>query len=65
MDQLYAKEVYFCSFVTKSNQESEAESGLVKSVVMTNLFFNSQQHKIEIKWFICVKNVRSSFFSNS
>ena len=30
---------------------SEADSGLVKVVVMTNVFFNNQEHEIEIKWF--------------
>ena len=42
---------------------AEADSGLVKLVVMTNIFFNNQQHKI--KWFICVKQIRSSFFCNN
>ena len=31
---------------------SEADSGLVKLVVMTNVFFNSQQHEIKTKRFI-------------
>ena len=44
---------------------SEADSGLVKVVVMTNVFFNNQEHEIEIKWFICLKHIKSSFFSNS
>ena len=30
---------------------AEADSGLVKLVVMTNAFFNNQQHKIKIKRF--------------
>ena len=37
----------------------EADSGLVKLVVMTNVFFNNQQHKIEIKRFMCVKQIKS------
>ena len=32
-----------------------ADSGLVKIAVMTNVFFNNQQHKIKVKRFICVK----------
>ena len=31
---------------------AEADSGLVKLVVMTNVFFNKQQHEVEIKLFI-------------
>ena len=38
-----------------------ADSGLVKSVVMTNVFLNNQQRKIKIKRFICVKQITSSF----
>ena len=34
---------------------SEADLGLVKLVVMTNVFFNYHQHEIEIKRLICVK----------
>ena len=34
---------------------SEADLGLVKLVVMTNIFFNDHQHQIEIKRLICVK----------
>ena len=34
---------------------SEADSGLVKLVVITNVFFNKQQDEIEIKLFVCVK----------
>ena len=44
---------------------SEADSGLVKLVVMTNLFFNNQQHEIKTRQFICVKQIKSSFFSNN
>ena len=44
---------------------SEADSGLVKLVVMTNIFFKNQQHEIKIKLFICVKQIKSSFFSNN
>ena len=35
--------------------ETGADSGLVKLVVMTNVFFNNQQYKIKIKRFLCVK----------
>ena len=41
------------------------DSGLVKFVVMTNVFFNNQQHKIKIKRFLGVKQITSSFFTNS
>ena len=34
---------------------SETDLGLVKSVVMTNVFFNYYQHEIEIKRLIYVK----------
>ena len=37
----------------------------IKLVVMTNVFFNNQQHEIKTKWFICVKQIKSSFFSNN
>ena len=37
---------------------SEVDSGLVKLVVMTNIFFNNQQHKIISKLFICVKQIK-------
>ena len=43
----------------------EADSGLVKLVVMTNVFFNKQQHEIKIKRFIFVKYIKSRFFCNS
>ena len=43
----------------------EADSGLVKIVVMTNVFFNKQQHEIKIKRFIFVKYIKSRFFCNS
>ena len=45
--------------------KSGADSGLVKLVVMSNVFFNNQQHKIKIKRFLRVKEITSSFFSNS
>ena len=39
---------------------------LVKLFVMTtNVFFNNRQHKIKIKRFKCVRQITSSFFSNS
>ena len=34
-----------------------ADSGLVKLVVMTNVIFSNQQHKIKIKRFLCVKEI--------
>ena len=40
-----------------------ADSGLVKLVVMTNVFFNNQQHQIKIKRFLCVKEITSSYVS--
>ena len=43
----------------------EADSGLVKLVVMTNVFFNKQQNETKIKPFIFVKYIKSRFFSNS
>ena len=43
-----------------------ADSGLVKLVVMTtNVFFNKQQYEIEIKRFMCVKQIKPSFFVNN
>ena len=44
---------------------SEADSGFLKLVVMTNVFFNNQPHEIKIKRSICVKHIKSSFFSNN
>ena len=44
---------------------SGADSGLVKLVRMTNIFFNNQQHQIKTKQFICVKQIKSSFFRNN
>ena len=43
----------------------EADSGLVKLVLMTNVFFNNQQYEIKIKRFMFVKQIKPSFFSNS
>ena len=43
----------------------QVDSELVKLVVMTNVFFNNQQHEIKTKWFICVKQTKSSLFSNN
>ena len=43
----------------------EMDSGLVKLVVMTNLFFNNQQHETEIKRLICVTQINFSFFGSS
>ena len=39
----------------KVSEKAEAYLGLVKLVVMTNVFFNYHQRKIEIKLLICVK----------
>ena len=41
----------------KSKRLSEEDSGLVELVVMTNVFFNTQQHEIKVKWFIYVKQI--------
>ena len=43
---------------------TEVDLGLVKLVVITNVFFNNQQHEIKTKQFICIKLIKSSFFSN-
>ena len=55
------------SRITKktSFKYSGADSGLVKLGVMTNVFFKYDQREIEIKRLICVKWIRSGFFSNS
>ena len=45
--------------------KTEADSGLVKLVVMNNVFFNNQQHEIKTKRFICVKQIKPSFFSSN
>ena len=45
--------------------DSETDSGLVKLVVMTDIFFNNQQHEIKSTCFICVKQIKSGFFSNN
>ena len=50
---------------TTASEKTEADSGLVKLVVTTNAFFNNQQQGIKIERFICVKQTKSSFFSNS
>ena len=44
---------------------AEADSGLAKLVVKTNVFFNNQQHEIKTRQFIYVKKIKSSFFSNN
>ena len=36
---------------------SDAGLGLVKLVVMTNVFFDNQQDEIKVKWLICVKQI--------
>ena len=44
----------------------EADLGSVKLVVViTNVFFNKQQQKVEIEWFIFVKYIKSRFSCNS
>ena len=43
----------------------EMNLGLVKLVVMTDVFFNKQQHQIEIKRLISAEKIKSGFFSNS
>ena len=43
--------LYLCIFIFISiylYKPPEADSGLVKLVVMTNVFFNNQQHEIKI-----------------
>ena len=45
--------------------KSEADSGFVKLVVMTNVFFNNQQHEIKTKQCISMKQKKPSFFSNN
>ena len=49
----------------RSDWWPEVDSGLVKLVVMTNVFFNNQQHKIKIKRFLGIKQITSSFFTDS
>ena len=44
---------------------TEADLELVKLVVMRNVFFNKQQHEIEIKRFIFVKYIKPRSFCNS
>ena len=44
---------------------TEAALGLVKLIVMTNVFFNNQLQGIKIKQFIWVKQIKTSFFSNN
>ena len=38
---------------------------LLKLVVMTNNFSNTQKHESKIKRFICVKQISFSIFSNA
>ena len=48
-------------FTKTSNKNlihSETDSGLVKLLVMTNVFFNNQPHKIKTERFICFKQVK-------
>ena len=51
--------VAICVFKSQKNNTSEADSGLAKLVVMTNVFFNNQQR------FKYVKQIRSRFFINN
>ena len=44
---------------------SAADLGFVKLVVMINIFFNYHKHEIESKQLICLKQIKSGFFSNS
>ena len=44
---------------------SEADSGLVKLVVVTNVFFINQNHEIKVKRFVCVEQIKPSFFISS
>ena len=44
---------------------SEADSGLVKLVVMTNVFFSNQQHEIKTIQCISMKQIKPRFFSNN
>ena len=44
---------------------SETGLGLVKLVVMTNVFLNYHEHDIEIKRLIYVRKIKPRFFSNS
>ena len=46
-------------------EHPEADSGLVKLVVVTNIFFNNQQHEMKTRQFVCLKQIKSSFFSNN
>ena len=55
----------FSSNCWKRRLQSKADSGLVKLVMVTNVFFNKKQQEIKIKRFTCVKQIKSSFFSNS
>ena len=43
---------------------TEADLGLFKLAVMIKVFFNNLQHKIKIRPFICVKQIKFSLFSN-
>ena len=47
------------------NLYSVADSRLFKLAVMANVFLNNQQHEIKIRQSICVKQIKSSFFSNN
>ena len=64
---MYRKKVFFIFLFLKREMHLDmADSGLVKLVVMTtNVFFNKQQHEIEIKRFMCVKQIKPSFFVNN
>ena len=44
---------------------SEVDSVLVKLAMMTDCFFSNQDHEIKIKRFVCVKQIKFSFFSHS
>ena len=57
------KDTFYELYMTAFNPGTD--SGLVKLVVMTNIFFNNQQHKIKTRQFISLKQIKSSFFSNN
>ena len=65
LDIYISKKFFFNYLFLETLLHIEADSGLVKLVMMTNVFSSNQEHKIKIKRFICVKQKKSSSFSNS
>ena len=57
--------IEMCVESVSVSSNSEADSGLVKLVVMTNVFFNNQQHEIKTRQCISMKQIKRSFFSNN